>query len=196
MLFRNAALFCGGLVLTSTTALAVPIQWTVASGGNGHFYEVVQTDNTVSWTQADSAATLAGGYLITITSAAEQAFIETLPKNSGAYWAGGQDLASEGVWRWVTGPEAGTQFWQGTSGGSTTAPFNYANWFGGEPNNSGNEDYLTFNQSSGGAGWNDVGISNSAIRGYIVEVIPEPSTALLLGSGLLGLSARGRRRKT
>ena len=41
----------------------------------------------------------------------EQAFIESIPKGSGARWAGGQDIAAEGVWRWVTGPEAGIQFW-------------------------------------------------------------------------------------
>ncbi len=125
------------LFFMSTPALAVPVQWTVASGGNGHFYESVASSNSLSWNGADAAATMAGGYLVTVTSAAEQAFLESLSKPSGAYWAGGQDLASEGTWKWVTGPEAGDLFI-------------YTNWFAGEPNNSNNEDYLSWNQSSGG----------------------------------------------
>ena len=40
--------------------------------------------------------------------------------------------------------------------------------------------------------------ASTALRGpghFLVRPIPEPSTALLLGSGLLGLAIRGRRRK-
>ena len=33
--------------------------------------------------------------------------------NHGQVWIGGNDTAEEGKWEWVTGPEAGTQFWQG-----------------------------------------------------------------------------------
>ena len=43
----------------------------------------------------------------------------------------------------VTGPESGTQFWSGLSGGSTVGG-NYANWGTGEPNDSGGEDCAQF----------------------------------------------------
>jgi hypothetical protein len=52
------------------------IQWKAADGGNGHWYTVVH--DPVSWTQArDAAASLGPAtYLATITSAAENAFIQ------------------------------------------------------------------------------------------------------------------------
>lgn len=188
---RLVARLLAAVWLFSGAAGAVPVQWTVGSGGNGHFYEFV-AQTGLSWTQADTAATGAGGYLATVTSAAEQAFLESLPKASGSYWAGGQDVASEGVWRWVTGPEAGDQFFgPGTPAGA------YENFLAGQPSNSsGGEDYLVFNQNSGGAGWNDVSIANSTVKGYVLEIVPEPGTAGLLAVGLFGLAARARRARS
>jgi Ca2+-binding RTX toxin-like protein len=59
-----------------TTENANWIQWKAADGGNGHWYTVVH--DPVSWTQArDAAASLGPAtYLATITSAAENAFIQ------------------------------------------------------------------------------------------------------------------------
>jgi len=150
----------------------------------GHYYDFVvfNSQGEKSWTISKAEAESKGGYLVTVTTAAEQAFLESLGMPSGSWWAGGSDAAAEGTWRWETGPETGTQFWQGFSNGNTTAPFFYANWLAGEPNST-NEDYLAWNRNSGGAGWNDVSAGNSVIRGYLVEFntnpVPEPSTLLV-----------------
>src|SRR4051795_2608709 len=44
-----------------------PVQWAVASGGNGHWYAFV-SDPGVTWTEAEAAAETSGGYLATITT--------------------------------------------------------------------------------------------------------------------------------
>lgn len=171
---------------------AAAVQWTIASGGNGHFYEFVLAPSSLTWTEASSEALSMGGYLVTITSSEEQAFLEANYPQSGSYWAGGSDAETEGVWNWVTGPEAGTQFWSGFSGGSTTPPFNYANWFPGEPNGTG-EDYLVANFNASLIGWNDVTIDNSSVSRFIVEsAVPEPAPALFV-AGLVSLLALQRR---
>lgn len=168
-----------------------PVQSATFCVATGHYYDFIPKANTTSWTAARDEAALAGGYLATVTSAAEQACLEAIPRNSGAYWAGGSDAASEDQWRWVTGPEAsdngglGRQFWQGGPaqiGGHTTAPDFYANWFPpptfAEPNDSGSgEDFLTWNVSSVSAHWNDVPHTNSAIRGYAIEFDTDPDGA-------------------
>jgi large repetitive protein len=148
---------------------------------NGHYYEFVAA-NAITWDAANTAAsarTLYGlnGYLATITSASENAFI--YPKLGGDGWIGASDAASEGVWTWVTGPEAGTQFWSDlTTAGNSSESFqgstvggNYANWEPGEPNNSypgQGEDHAHMFSSSGR--WNDYYKNyTSAISGYVVE---------------------------
>lgn len=141
---------------------------------NGHYYEFVNASG-ITWENAKNAAaikTLYGlqGYLVTVTSAAENQLIST--KANGNGWIGASDAASEGTWKWVTGPEAGTQFWQGTGSGSSVGG-NYNNWASGEPNDSGgNEDYAHFYGTSSDSNytkWNDFAGNNSNITGYIVE---------------------------
>src|SRR5690606_14753608 len=117
---------------------------------NGHYYEYVSAPG-MTWADAKAAAEsreLFGlkGYLATVTSAEENAFIT--PKLGGDGWMGASDAAIEGQWRWVTGPEAGTLFWTGTGSGSSVDG-NYENWGDGEPNNAGEEDYAHFISSNG-----------------------------------------------
>ncbi len=137
--------------------------------GTGNLYEYVAS--TLTWNSAKSAAEArtkygAPGYLTTITSEAENDFVADRLTNAG--WMGASDSASEGVWRWVTGPENGTQFWSGASGGSAFGG-NYENWNTGEPNDSGsNEDCAQFLAGSTGF-WNDLPCSGSTLPGYVVE---------------------------
>lgn len=135
---------------------------------NEHLYEYVSA--TLNWNDAKTAAEArtkygATGYLATVSSQAENDFVAARLLNAG--WMGGSDSASEGVWRWVTGPESGTQFWSGAAGGSTVGG-NYANWGTGEPNDSSGEDCAQF--LTGGSGkWNDLPCTGYFLPGYVVE---------------------------
>lgn len=137
-------------------------------GQNNHYYEFV-TNQGISFTNAKTAAenlTFYGlkGYLATITSQAENQFV--VSKLQGQGWFGASDAASEGVWKWVSGPEAGSQFWQGGINGSIVGGL-YNNWQTGEPNNCcGGENYIHFLTNGK---WNDYPLSLSSIQGYVVE---------------------------
>jgi hypothetical protein len=141
----------------------------------GHYYEYVDQLG-ITWTSANAAAnarTYFGlqGYLATLTSQVEANFSGA--QASGVGWIGGSDAATEGVWKWVTGPEAGLTFWNGTAGGSSP---NFAFWNTGEPNQSGDEDYahITHPNVNPNGSWNDLsntgaGSGNYQPQGYVVE---------------------------
>jgi gliding motility-associated-like protein len=135
---------------------------------NNHFYQFINASG-ISWTAAKTAAeqlTFFGkqGYLATVTSAAENQFI--VSKIQGQGWMGAADSQTEDNWKWMTGPEAGTQFWQGRSNGSVVGGL-YNNWYSGEPNDYGSgEDYAHFLLDGK---WNDYPLSSNGIQGYIVE---------------------------
>ena len=145
-----------------------------------HFYEYV-SGNT-SWTNSKTSASNRSyfgraGYLATMSSEAENNFVWKLMSSDA--WFGASDevgevnaakgttayasqAAVEQKWHWVTGPEKGTQF----SNGSTAVTGQYAKWAGGEPNNSGGEHYGQFYSSNSGQ-WND--LPNTTLPGYICE---------------------------
>ncbi|MEO0901344.1 MAG: C-type lectin domain-containing protein, partial [Bacteroidota bacterium] len=143
-----------------------------------HYYEYV-ADAGISWTDARDAAAASTyfglqGYLATLVTQEEADFSGSQAQGVG--WIGASDATTEGDWQWVTGPEAGTPFWSGGVGGTTTAPFNFAFWNSGEPNNSGNEDYAHITDvsvTSTPGSWNDLpnagGGGAYAPQGYVVE---------------------------
>ena len=115
-----------------------PVQWRESDGGNGHWYLAVRPFGTVTdWEMARAYAEARGGYLVSVTSAAEQALIERLFAGStscqgdlnGVFLGGRQalgNLPADG-WSWVSGE-----------------PWGYTNWAPGEPNDFSSfpEDYL------------------------------------------------------
>ena len=161
---------------------------------NGHFYEYVSTQQ--SWTSAKSAAAAKSyygrqGYLVTISSEAENSYLNTLIGRNT--WIGATDNAvqinsafgytkystqmlAEGNYHWVTGPEKGTQMRNGNAQGTVLKPgYNiagvYNQWASGEPNEwpfnqtPGDEDYAHL--YADGRQWND--FDNGKMFASIVE---------------------------
>ena len=182
-------------VLSNHTGGGIPLHISAIKGGsaynpqNGHYYEVVTEG--ASWKNAKTAAegkTFNGlnGYLATITSAEENAFI--LSKLPSISWIGANDAATEGTWTWISGPEAGTTIY---TGGDTVSG-QYTNWNSGEPSNSNHdglyENYAAFYAAGTEAGkWNDV--KETDAFAYIVEysdgfaggtVAEQASTSIIL----------------
>ncbi|MFP6854581.1 MAG: flagellin [Opitutales bacterium] len=136
----------------------------------GTTYNLINNNAALKWSEAKTVVddlnvkdSINDHYLATITSQSEQ---DEIARQIGAVginaWLGGNDTATEGDWRWTEGPEgrenggAGRQFWSGKSGGSAINGA-FENWGSGEPNNSGNEDFLQISQGSTPAGsWNDL----------------------------------------
>jgi len=158
-----------GNVQLSVAATVNPVGY-FYNGVNGHFYRPIAT--TATYTNARTLAsqqTFKGqqGYLVTITSASEDAFIfANVPQAS--IWFALTDELTEGQWRIDAGPEAGTLI--KTSNGQTNGNIvgQYNNWAGGEPNNSGNEDYAV-TKWGGGSQWNDLPNNFSFSCAYVVE---------------------------
>lgn len=156
---------------------STPVYWDPADGGNGHYYDAVDVTNGITWPEAVSAATAAGGHLCTITSAEENQFVATLIQmnphllipvddTTRGPWIGGfQPPGSpepDGGWTWITGE-----------------PWSFTAWAAGEPNNSaGVENSLHFYCRPAGTlltNWNDLD-GGALLNGYVVEFEGVPAT--------------------
>ena len=106
---------------------AGPVQWSEARGGNGHWYQAVSVPGGITWTDAKQAAEAKGGYLATITSAEENAFVYSLldddrfwhltGNNDDGPWLGGAYDRETKSLHWITGE-----------------PWDYTNWYPTQPN--------------------------------------------------------------
>jgi hypothetical protein len=134
---------------------------------NGHFYRPISTGAFYTSAKAAAAATTfkgQTGYLVTITSADEDAFIfNNVPQSQ--IWFALSDAAQEGFWRIDAGPENGTLI--KTANGQFTGNLagQYNNWAPGEPNNSGGEHYAVTKWN--GSQWND--LPNNFSCPYVIE---------------------------
>jgi flagellin-like hook-associated protein FlgL len=208
------------------TVDVVPASISVYTSSEGvtSYYRVVNTATT--WSTAKTNAESVGlqfngltGYLVNVTSAEENYFLTQ--KLSVDMWMGASDdysyinaainqkngtsgvityadqVASEGKWYWIDGPEAGTQI---LTSNSNTAKVSgaYSNFKSGEPNNSSSiEHYAQFyasstttatvnGQSVQVSAWND--LPNTSTLGSIVEyggvkgVTANTSKTILIGT--------------
>lgn len=151
---------------------SAPIQWTVASGGNGHWYQRLCSGTLIPWQTTEDDAEAQGHYLATLTSADENQFVtdNVITSCNCNYWAGGAQAADQQAtddgWSWVNGD----------------GPFVFTNWNSPEPNDqngveSNEENCLEVSESGY---WNDQNCAldpGDLLFGQLVEweePAPEP----------------------
>jgi len=102
------------------------VQWTTASGGNGHWYQGISA-GAISWEAANTIATSKGGHLVTLATANEFDWVVANVASDPDLWyqlwgphiGGFQDTAAPdfaepgGGWRWVTGESWAWSDWGG-----------------------------------------------------------------------------------
>ena len=194
--------FSGGALLAVGLAAGVASAQTPGEGTyNGSSYKVVESPG-ISWTDAKTAAEGRSTrnqacYLATLTSQAENDFVEQLRLGAGLggvsqVYLGGKQIPSPdtaepaGDWFWLikgseTNPERITN-----ANGSRATPSTWVNWASGEPNNSGGESYLTIGRFNTGQ-WNDEPVDrDGTIAGYVVEcdgVVPQEDAVIFNDPG-------------
>lgn len=189
--FRFACLTLTAIGIAAPLA-AEPVEWRVADGGNGHFYEFIDGPKSklVPWPEARAyAASLkfrgVNGHLATITSLAEHKFLKSaFPSDgetpNGAWLGGFQDKNAADYaeprdgWKWITGE-----------------PWGFTAWADSEPNEingRGTENYLEFVPVWNGA-WNDEGQERRIVVEYPVAAASKTKpqshseTSSMIGSG-------------
>ncbi|MEO8302742.1 MAG: choice-of-anchor Q domain-containing protein [Betaproteobacteria bacterium] len=124
--------------------MAAPVQWTIASGGNDHWYEFIYASAGFTWEQAQVAAAGSShlgmpGYLATVTSQAENDFIYALAKYPGGATGiifdpanpnvslGPIDISGKDASTWLGGTDSATEgTWRWINGPETGTVF----WIG------------------------------------------------------------------
>ena len=155
-----AGVLSAGLVAGSALAQDA-VQWRVEDGGNGHWYKWTDWGAFATVASAQKEAAQRGAYLATLTSAAEELFVqgsarpgscEDQPHSEALIGIFQPDGSVEplGGWRWVTGEE-----------------ISYSNWRSGEPSDSGGIEDFGFLNLTGG--WNDGGASLGCSHAAIFE---------------------------
>jgi hypothetical protein len=120
-------------------ALGDAVEWRVADGGNGHWYELGSA--VLRWPAAQELALQRGGNLVSITSLAEDNLVRSVA-GSHLVWIGGRRSESNfNVFVWVDG-----------------SPWVFSRFQQGEPNTC-NPCGAAFYFLSAPQGWDDTGLS-------------------------------------
>ncbi|MDC6468473.1 autotransporter domain-containing protein [Candidatus Pelagibacter sp.] len=200
----NAALATLSFKGDGSTGTTITVSVTPAgnnyNAANGHYYKLVNS-SSIDWVDAKDAAEAStynglSGYLVTITSEAENDFLDA--KVSQNTWIGASDDSTytstsysageptEGTWQWVSGPENGKTFFcqvrQNMANGdakanaasdecSVATGYSYNNWLTNEPNDHNSatvgEENCAHLKSNGK--WNDLDCTGGAVSYYIIE---------------------------
>lgn len=148
----------------SSYAVAAPI----FNNTTGHWYDFIYGE----WNMAETNAETLGGNLVTINDATEQ---DWLIRNFGSdryYWIGFTKV--EGRWGWLSGETV-----------------TYENWAPGQPDNGGHGEYVAVMNYNGAGRWNDycTNCTDIGIAEWGSSKVPEPTTLILMGTGLTALAA-------
>ena len=141
MKFINALVSSSVIAITSSSVLAqsTAVQWTTASGGNGHWYQVISVVPSETAEQHFGRATALGGHTATFSSAGENSFCFAVSGDTDPF-IGVRKQSGNNVGAWIT-----------------DEPWQYSNWHGGEGNNSW-ERYVRLNALWGGQ-WQDTDLT-------------------------------------
>jgi len=156
------------LSITTSSAAATPTLtvWATSYDVNYSFYPPLQHFYKYEKTNRDRNAAYSAaqgtshktrpGYLVTIDSAGEHTFVNSLVGSSEEFWIGLDDMGTEGsfVWSWGNAPEA------------NNAP-NFTHWCAGQPDNTGNEDAVLASWNNDHC-WGDID-PTALTRWYVIE---------------------------
>ena len=191
--------------LAAITALAVPAQrlaaqtwhtWSFAQEGTGHQYAL--SPRTVTFAEAQAEAARLGGYMATVQSPAENAFLRSRFGTTNLLWRGLYRTSADGSqWQWLNREAVGFTYW------TPEEPNNHrrdpADVMSGERAVQMNWRGDWTHQGR----WNDIdehGMSGFPRAHAVVErtVTPEPDAVGLMAVGIAGLGAvaRCRRRRS
>ena len=125
------------------------IEWRVADGGNGHWYQLIHNGSYLCWSDANDRAIALGATLVSETSIAEHNFIAA------------QFISRDDAWSGRWGPWIGAHLVNGAWSWTTGESWSFSAWYPGEPNGHGAEpvaSYIALGEG-GGCGrtttWND-----------------------------------------
>ncbi len=195
---KTLACLLAPVAATAAAAHGGSVVFPVSAGGNGHNYEVI-VDGTVDRAAAAAEAAASGGHLVSITSRAEQDFVESVlfhtNSPTGGYWMGLERVGTGGS-------GVADDF-----GWSTGEALTYENFATGEPNAYLNmEDAgqvywsadMVDDVNHRRGGWNDVspqGYENTPVTdlvtaGFIIERVEvdenSPPVAIPLPPAIVG----------
>jgi hypothetical protein len=141
--------------------------WTY-NPGTERYYRLVEG---LGFWAAEARANLYGGHLVTVRSAAEEAWLCDLAATSGKlnYGIGYTDEANEGTWLWTSGEDPG-----------------YTNWRTNEPNNAGAGEDFAFVENCPSSKWNDV-----PAPGHVMVEIPGGPAPVAEVAGVSGNATAG-----
>jgi hypothetical protein len=129
------------------------VQWTVAEGGNGHWYAAIPLDQSSTeldmWQEAKSL----GASLASISGAPEDEFVRSVASaaTSNTALLGGHEV-SEGIFVWLDG-----------------TPFEYTNWDANQPDGNASGEYIAYYDISNFDAWHDVAFTDSTVTHFMVE---------------------------
>jgi len=153
------------------------VQWKFDVGGNDRYYQAFSVPSGITWDAAQSFALAHGGYLATIHSAPENAFVFALVYDP-RFWIKGYNGTSLGPLLGGIKSSSSRIPAEGWSWVNDDGPFTYTNWAPSEPDNTRDvENRLQFLSADGRnrqPTWNDCP-EDLALPGFVVEYYSPPA---------------------